>query len=307
MVDSWSLRKSANKQHLFEFLMCIADISDAANELKSADQSNAGLRAMSTSRRMSVPLRKILLDGNGYLFKSCFTDPSLHPLRLPAAEERPITIAQLFKRPAMNLGWADGITETIEFPEYEQRTTIHPLYGIRHCKDQEFIIEMPFNYGGNPLKFRAWMNAKVIEVDGMMFTAKDLLREIVNNEGAHIGDGTKLGLPSASTLSIDSQKNERYRAVNAVKFGTLSYAQIFCIWTGLYIADRSKDLIDHLPFNDSDSAAIADLCKKIDQSPKQLSGRCTMENQTYHMFVLGSDRKLRRESIGDYSTLMKIP
>ena len=79
----------------------------------------------------------------------------------------------------MVLGWADGKKATIEVPEYEQRTTIHPLYGMRHDGDQAFVIEMPFDRDAHPIKFKAWMNTKVPQVDDMMFTATDLLREAV--------------------------------------------------------------------------------------------------------------------------------
>ena len=307
MTDILSFRGDVNSQHVLDFLFCIEDIIDAANELKSAGETNAVLRAISSARRMSVPLRKLLLDGNGHLFKSCFMDPGLHPLKKPTPGKQPITFVQKFKRPEMTLGWADGSKETIEVPEYEQKTTIHPLYGVHHSRDQEFVIEMPFDYDSNPLKFRAWMNTKVLEVDGMLFSAKDLLREVVNNEGAHIGEGIKFALPDTSTLSMDSQKNKRYKAVNAVKFGGLSYAQLFCLWTGIYLAHRSKALISDLPFDYSTNTATVDICKKIDQSPKELSGRGKVENQTYHALIIGSDNKLRSESIGDYSAFVKIP
>jgi hypothetical protein len=117
----------------------------------------------------------------------------------------------------------------------------------------------------------------------------------------------KLSLPDDNAVSFDNQKNTRYKAVNSVKFGPLSYAQLFCIWTGIYVADCSKSLIDHLPFDESTSSAVADICRKIAEGPRELFGQCAMENQTYHGLLIGSDRKLRSESIGDYSTLMKIP
>ena len=306
MTDRWTFREGVNTHHVFDFLFCIADIIDAVNELKDADEDNAGLRTISSSGRISIPLRKLLLDGNGHLFKSCFTDPNFHPLKRPSPNERPITFVQRLKRSTMVLEWADGEKETIEVPKYEQKTTIHPLYGIRRDGDQDFLIEMPFDYDAHPIKFKAWMNMKVLQVDDMMFTAKDLLREVVNNEGAHIGDGVKFALPDASSLTMDNHKNERYKAVNAVKFGSLSYARMFCICTGIYITSRSKMLADDLPIDKGGNVA-ADIFKKIDECPRKLNGRGTMENQTYRGLVLGSDRKLRSESIGTYSTLMRIP
>ena len=306
MTDALTFRGGVSTEHVFDFLLCVVDTIDAVNELKDADKDNAGLKAISTARRISIPLRKLLLDGNGHLFKSCFVDPNFHPLKRPSSNDKPISFIQKFKRPSMVLGFADGRETTIEIPEYEQRTTIHPLYGMRHDGAQTFVIKMPFDLDAHPIKFKAWMNTKVLQVDDMMFTAKDLLREVANNEGAHIRDGKKLAMPDTSGLTMDNAKNNRYKAVNAVKFGGLSYAQNFAICTGLYIASRSKALINDLPL-DKEGKVVADICKKIDGCPTKLHGRGEMENQTYHGLVIGSDLRLRRESIGGYSTVVKIP
>ena len=306
MTDAWTFREGVNTEHVFDFLQCVVDIVDALNELKDADKDIAGLQVISSARRISIQLRKLLLDGNGRLFKNCFADPNFHPLKRPSPHDKPITFVQKFKRPPMVLGFADGRETTIEVPEYEQRTTIHPLYGMRHDGDQAFVIEMPFDRDAHPIKFKAWMNTKVLQVDDMMFTAKDLLREVVNNEGAHIGDGKKLAMPDASGRTIDNVDSKRYKAVSAVKFGGMSYAQNFVLYTGFYVASRSKTLINGLPL-DKESKVVANICRKIDGCPTKLYGRGQMENQTYHTMALDSDRRLRRESIGDYSTLMKIP
>ena len=92
---------------------------------------------------------------------------------------------------------------------------------------------MPFNTDVQPQKFKAWMNTKVLQIDDVTFTAKDLLREIANNEGAHLGESKKLAMPDASGLNFDNVKNQRYKTINTVKFGGLSYAQHFVICTGL--------------------------------------------------------------------------
>jgi len=284
----------------------VVDIIDALNELKDSNQDTGSLKIISSARHISVSLRKLLLDGNGHLVKSCLADPNLHPPKQPSPNAGPITFVQKFNRPKMELGFADGKRTTIEIPEYEQRTTIHPLYGLRHESGQVFTFDMPFDTEAKPLKFKKWMNTKILQVDNSTFSAENLLREVVNNEGAHIGDGKKLAMPDASALTFDNLRNERYRAVNAVKFGGLSYAQNFVICTGLYIASRSKTLIGHLPL-DKNNKAVADICKKIDGSPERISGRGKMENQTYHAVVLGADLDVRPESIGGYSTLLKIP
>lgn len=305
MTESWAFRKSANTEQVFAFLLCVVDMIDALNELRSANSDTAGYQTILSVRRISVQLRKLLLDGNGRLFKKCLLDPTLHPLKLPSNNEA-TTFVQEFKSNSMTFVFADGGEASIEVPEYEQRTTIHPLYGIRHYKDQEFVMEMPFNRDIEPITLKAWMNTKVLQVDDFVFTAKDLLREIVNKEGAHLEDGKKLSMPDGSSLSMDNAKSKRYKSVNAIKFGGTSYAHYFTLCTGLYIASLSKTLIDDLPL-DKGERVVASICDKISDSPNGFTGRGQMENQTYHAIMLDSDRKLRRDSIGDYSTLLKIP
>ena len=102
----------------------------------------------------------------------------------------------------------------------------------------------------------------------------------------------KLAMPDASTLTFDNTKNQRYKALNAVKFGGLSYAQNFVICTGLYISNRSKTIIDHLPFSETNEAILI-MCKKICDSPTKISSRGQMENQTYHGVVLDHDLQVR--------------
>ncbi len=306
MIDAWTFRKGVSTEVVFNYLRCIEDIIDALTDLKDADEHNARWKAISSIGRISVSLRKLVLDGNGHLFKRCFADPNFHPLKRPSPNERPTTFVQNFKTPPITLKFANGRETAIEVPEYQQRTTIYPLYGTRHDGAQNFSMEMPFDYDTHPIKFKKWMNMKVLQIGDMMFAAKDLLREVVNNEGAHIGDSVKLTLPDANNWALDNHKNNKYKVVSAVKFGGLSYAQNFTLWTGLYISHRSKTLIDLLPL-DKDAKAVAEICKKIEEGPKTLHGRGVMENQTYHGLVLDSDLKLRSDCIGDYSIELKIP
>ena len=305
-MNSWTFRERVSSERVLDFLLCVVDIIDALNELKDADQDNGRLKAASSARRISISLRKVLLDGNGYLFKSCFADPNLHPLKPPSSNARRVSFVEKINSPPMKLEFEDGKRSTIQIPEYEQRTTILQLYGMRHESGQTFTFEMPFDTEAKPLKFKAWMNAKVLQIDDIKFTAKELLREVANNEGAHINDGKKIAMPDGSSLTFDNLENSRYKAVNAVKFGGLSYAQNFVIFTGLYIASRSRTLVGRLPL-DENNKAVAVLCEKIDGSPTSISGRGEMENRTYHSVVLGTDRNVRPDSLGGYSTLLKIP
>ena len=304
--DVWQFREGANSEKVLNFLLCVEDIVDAVNEIRDADEDIAGIKLTSSARRISIQLRKLLLDGNGQLFKTCLASPNFHPLKRPSLRDKPITIAQEFNRSTLAIGFVDGKKDTLEIPEYVQRTIIHPLYGVRHDGNQFFVLEMPFDRDAHPIKFKAWMNTKVLQVDEMKFTAKDLLREVVNKEGAHIEDGKKFALPDGSSLTMDNVKNEKYKAVSAVKFAGLSYAQYFVFCTGLYISSRCKTLVSTIPLDKKDKM-VAIICKKIEEGPTWFESQGKMENQTYHMFVLDADIGVRQESLGDYSTLLKIP
>ncbi len=308
MIDVWTFREGVNPEHVIHFLRCVDEIIDAVSDLKDVDEDIAVMKMLSSTWRVSVQLRKLLLDGNGRLFKNCLAYPNFHPLKRPSPHDRPITFLQKYNSCTMELGFVDEKKAMIEIPEYEQRTTVHPLYGMRHDGDQLFIFGMPFDRDVHPIKFKAWMNTKVLQVDKIVFTAKDLLREVVNREGAHIEieDGKRFAMPDSSSLTFDNMKKKRYKAVNAVKFGGVSYAQYFVLCTGFYIAGRSKTLISSIPL-DKENRVVAAICRKIDGAPTKFNGRGPIENQTYHSFILGSGDRLRQESIGDYSILMKIP
>ena len=108
MEAAWTFRKNISTEHVLEFLLCVVDIIDALSDLKDADKSTGALAAISTARRISVSLRKLLLDGNGHLFKSCFADPNLHSFTPPSPNDRPVTFVQKFDSSTMELGFADG-------------------------------------------------------------------------------------------------------------------------------------------------------------------------------------------------------
>ena len=305
VTDRWQFKEKASSEQLFNFLLCVEDVIDAVNEIRDVENDVPDIKVISLARRISIQLRKLLLDGNGHLFKTCLADPNFHPLTRPSLRDKPITFVQKFNRSTVVLAYADGKKDSLEIPEYEQRTTIHPLYGVRHDGNQFFVLGMPFNRDAHPIKFKAWMNTKVLQVDEMIFTAKDLLREVVNKEGAHLEDSKKFGLPDGSGLTMDNVRNVRYRAVSAVKFAGLSYAQYFVFCTGLYIASRCKTLVSEIP-SDLNNQVVTNICKKIEGGCTWFESQGKMENQTGHLILIATGT-IRPESLGDHSTLLKIP
>ena len=312
VVESWEFREGVGRQDVVNLLLCILDVADALGELEGAgERDGTGVALASAVRRMGTPIRKLLLDGSGYLFKTCFTHPDLHPFVPPDEGAKPVTLVQKFDASPFEFVWADGNRSTVEVPAYEQRTTIHPLHGVRHVGGQDFAFAVPFDLSGERVKFKRWMNAKVLQVgEEMVFTARDLLRDVVNNEGAHIGDGTKFALPDGSAQWMDNQRNRRYRAVSAVKFGALSYGQMFCLYTGFYLVSQFKLMLEKLPFGMQEGRWTRSVADRIRGTPTgKLEGRATLVNTTHHGVVLGRDRQLRADIdfAKGYTTVLKIP
>ena len=212
-MKGWIFREGVRREDVFNLALCVSDIANALGELKAAREARpTGLALASAVRRMGMPLRKVFLDGNGHLVKACFTPPDLHPFTPPDARQKAVTFVQKFGATPYEFVWADGSRSSVEVPAYEQLTTIHPLYGMRHADGQEFQFGVPFELAGQPVKFKRWMNAKVLEVNGeTVFTAKDLLRDVVNNEAAHLGDGTKFALPEGSAQAHPALQAARRR------------------------------------------------------------------------------------------------
>ena len=95
-----------------------------------------------------------------------------------------------------------GKEATFNAPEGEHRITIDALYGVRYEGEGIFAMESPFDVMAEPIKFKSWVNGKVIQVDEIVFRARDLLRLIANKEGAHIERGQKVMLPDTSVLNL---------------------------------------------------------------------------------------------------------
>lgn len=302
----WKLRDDASSHRVVDLLVCIADIMDAFDTVRDETTSRHAMNLVLVARRVSVALRKILLDGNGSLLKSCLAEPRLHPLKAPAADtlsvefvekHKSVTVTALFEK--------EGKETTFVAPDSEHRTRIDPLHGIRHDEEGIFAIESPFDLNACPIKFKSWMSRRVVQVDDAVFTSRDLLRLIANKEGAHLSPGFRMVLPDRSSLAMNS-KDSRYEAVNAIKFGGLSYAQIYCMFTSLYVVERSKELMDEVPKEEGD--AIPGICDRIGEYRTGFLARGSFGNESCRIFVLGGDLELDGASIGDlYSTTVRIP
>ena len=80
----WVIQSEVDSFTFRVFAECMADIAESA-KLFNEQCRQGQFRTHSfnkTARDISVAFRKVMLDGNGYLFKAC-VEPRLHPLKDP--------------------------------------------------------------------------------------------------------------------------------------------------------------------------------------------------------------------------------
>ena len=304
-LAGWEVRTNVSQQALYNLLECVMEIAQALQDLAGTWQAGTEAKVfvesplmVSSARRISTSIRKLLLDGNGSLLKRCVMEPNVHPLRPPYSFP-PLNFVRHFEEQGMTLGWADGVSSDITVPAFDHTITIHPLYGVRHIAGMKFGLYNPFDHDSDPIKFQKWLSTRVIEIDGHQFKAEQLLRDMSNKEGAHIEDNHALIVPE--DVNIDKDKNTLHRLTNGVRIGSLTYLQIFSLFTGLYIVNRTRTMLRQLPFP-RDNEAVAYICEAIAQSPRSITTEnADIQFTSNPLAVLGHDRDLR----GDYSSGIK--
>ena len=302
----WRLREQASFDDVLAFLGCMADIMDAFDTIRELHPSDP-MRCVFVARRVSVALRKMMLDGNGNLLKTCLTEARIHPLKPPVSGARQVEAVQKLKAVEGKAVFEnEGKESVFDAPQGEHRITIDPLFGVLYEDGGIFAMESPFDLAGEPIKFKSCVNGRGIQVGEIVFRAADLLRLIANKEGAHIEHGHKLMLPDASTLMMES-RDAKYEAINALKFGGLSYAQIFCMFTALYVIGQAKELLDEARRR-IDNGMVSRFCDRIGECRTTLVMRGSFASESYRVFVTGSDLEPNMDSVGDYyATTVKIP
>ena len=81
----------------------------------------------------------------------------------------------------------------------------------------------------------------------------------------------------------------------------MTYLQIFSFFTGMYIVNRTRAMLEELPFP-GDNEAVAYICQAIAQSPRSITTEnADIQFASFPLAVLGHDRELR----GDYSSGIK--
>ena len=307
----WEVRSNANQRALYNMLECVMEIAHALLGLVSSGSPGTGAEVsvmpplmVSSARRISIATRKLFLDGNGSLLKQCVMEPNVHPLRPPYSSSL-VRFKQPYGEQRIGLGWTDGASRELAVPAFDHTISLNPLYGVGHIAGTKFRLYNPFDHDSEPIRYQRWMNTKVIEIDGYQFRAEQLLRDLSNKEGAHIEDNVAMVAPD--DVKIGRDKNTLHRLANGVRFGGMTYLQIFSLFTGLYIVNRTRPMLRQLPFS-KDNQEVAYICKAIIQSPRNIKSEdAHIEFPTMPLVALGPDREL----MGDYTlgakSSLKVP
>ena len=251
---SWNTRAEVSSYTFERFVDCMADIAEAVKLVD--EQSRQGqLQTHSLNRacrNVSVAVRKLMLDRNGYLFKEN-VEPLLHPLKNPRKRPkkglRPDVLVENIE--SLSIQYTVGDSEekkTSSAPGYKHRTVVNPLYGLLRTGKEEYRLDDPFDWGAQPMKFSRWMNMKVLQVDDDMLSAERVLRLLANYEGAHVesNEMTRNNTSLPVNVKLPDDNDELYRRGNWVTFGGVSYFHIFTLLLGVYLVTMTRETLKRL-------------------------------------------------------------
>lgn len=242
MVEIWKPNERAHDLSLLALAECLLDIRDARDILKQEeaikkDNHHHLLRQM--VRMTAVAVRKIL---DSKLLETCIYQPTLPAIASVGIRPR---LELKIQRPEHS-GVAvsgDGKEEKFSFPEATYEAQVHPLPGVEFGEGGKCTIRPPFATEGDGLKLGRWLNQRVIQIDSVVYTAEKLIRLIANFEGAHTHVLPTIVASGLSIDQVDSGPEMEYRAANIIRFGGLSYAQLFTFYTGIQVMHQASYVV----------------------------------------------------------------
>lgn len=310
-LPAWEVQDNADRQAIANWLECVTDMAHSVQMLRPPSPNHEHTtvtiqpeRLTSVIRAISTPIRKLLLDGNGSLLKKAVSSPTMHPMAKPA-HGVPINFVRHFEEQSFTLGFADGRYTNITVPAVTHHTTVHPLYGIDHIQGTKFQMSNPFDHHTDPINFTKWMNAPLLQIDNNEFKAQRILRDLANKEGAHIENNHPM--MTTSDLPIDPDDNTLHRLANGIQFGGLTYLQIFSLYTGLYILNRTRASLNQLTglMNDQTLDYVG---QTINNTPRTITtSEAEIQIISGPMAVLDHDGKLKGDYSSALSTTFRIP
>lgn len=282
----------------------VVDLASAAEGLPAKStllDTDGGWRVMlAIVRQISVPLRKLCLDNEGALLKNTIASPTFHPLGGRKGRYRRATMAWRSERRELTLGDATGKTQNVVVPETEHEIEIGRLYGVHFLDGGWCSIHSPFDPGARAISMDAWLDAKALQVNSVSYTIRDTLKLVADYEGAHTNELLSWVAVGVNPEAIDRGRDMKYRLVNSVRFGCLSYAQLVVLYTALYLVEKMKKLLAESGGDAPAVVGASSVERTIRHLRTDLVLRARMVNATHEMIVVGESdmpRSRRRHPV----------
>ena len=301
----WTLDRGTHPLTVGTFLDCVAELGIAAQnlvELRPLFESDDGWRVLhAIIRQMSVPLRKLCLDDGGGLLNKVVVDPSFPPLGGKKGRYRRASISWRTERREMVLGSADGSREAVVVPEAEHEIEVGRLYGIEFAEEGWCAVHSPFDSSVSRTALDEWLASKAVQVNSVGYSVRDVLGIVADYEGAHANEMVAWMAVGVNPENIDRGRNMKYRIINCVRFGCLSYPHILAMYSGLYIIGETR----HLLGKAAASGQLAEMhasavTKAIAPVRTDLTFRARISKATHEMIAVGMSNvpeKRRRQPV----------
>ena len=288
----WSIEPRVHPLTVETLLNCVADLGTAAQGLNikySLFDYDGGWRVFqSIIRQMSVSLRKLCLDGDGGLLKKVIANPCFHPLGGNKGKYGRAKMSWHTERREWVFGYKNGKRETVVVPATEHRIEVGRLYGVDFVEGEQCVIHCPFDLAAPRIPMEAWLGSKALQVNSVSYTIRDVLRLVANYEGAHTNEMPAFAAVGVNPEDFDRGRNMKYRLINCVYFGCLSYANILTLYSALYIIREMQqfftDVANLERLSELHASAVA---QTIEHIHTDLTWRTHIVNATHEMIVVG--------------------
>ena len=301
----WSLNLDAHPLTVGTLLDCVAELGSAAQGLidkRPLFNTDGGWRVLrSIVRQMSVPLRKLCVDGGGDLLRRVVADPSFHPLGGKKGRFSRATLSWRTERRELVLGDASGKRQAVVVPEAKHEIEVGRLYGIDFAEDGWCSVHGPFDLSAERIVLDDWLSSQAVQVNSVAYTVGDALKIVADYEGAHTNDMLAWVAVGVNPEDIDKGRNMKYRLMNCLHFGCLSYAHILAMYSGLYIIGEMRHLLAEAAragrFAEVHGSAVLETIERV---RTDLTFRAQIANATHEAIVVGTSDapgKQRRQPV----------
>ena len=302
--NDWKWNERAHPLTVNRMLDSVTELAGSAGQLPAAttlSDEAAAFLLRSVVRQMSVPMRKLCLEGKPNLLQRVVLDPMFLPVGGQKGKYSKATMSWKTPYHEWKMGFADGKSKDVIVPESQHEIQMGRLYGIEFQENGWCAIKSPFDETGRVMRMDSWLEAKILQVNSIGYTVKDALKLVADFEGAHASQQ----LPAIVAIGVkpddmDRGARKRYRMANCIAFGCLTYVQLVVIYCGLFIVRMMQKLVQQDAFWKGRVATLG-VAELIGPVKVDWSARGQIVNNCHEMIVVGkSDVPDARRQRPDY-------